>query len=355
MNIDKNYNPKQLTLITASIIVLVLSVFYILVSIFFLAEVNIIPLIISAIAVFFTTYFLFNFIIEKLIYNKIKLIYKIIHSYKTSKSNKNKELDLNSDIISNVNEVVLNWAQERKEEIEEMKKLETYRREFLGNVSHELKTPLFNIQGYILTLLDSGLKDTDINIDYLEKSEQNINRMIAIVEDLEAISRFESGELQLDITKFDIVSLTKEVVDMLEIKAKKKHIKMYFRQDYDKPIFVKADKEKIRQVLVNLIDNSIKYNNDNGKTKLSFYDMDENILIEVTDNGIGIEAKDIPRLFERFFRIDKSRSRGQGGSGLGLAIVKHIIEAHNQSINVRSTIGVGSTFAFTLRKGETVI
>lgn len=211
---------------------------------------------------------------------------------------------------------------------------------------------MFNIQGYILTLLDGGMDDITINKDYLFKTEKNIDRMVAIVEDLEAISRFESGELQLELAKFDLLLLTKEVVDFLEIKAKKKNIRVYFRQDYEKPIFVYADKEKIRQVLINLIDNSIKYNNDNGKTKLSFFDMDENVLIEITDNGIGIESKDIPRLFERFFRVDKSRSRGQGGSGLGLAIVKHIIEAHNQTINVRSTIGLGTTFAFTLKKSN---
>jgi len=352
MNIDKNLSPKALTLITAAIIVVVLSIIYILVSFLFYKEIYLLPLLISDISVFLVSFFVYNYIIEKLIYAKIKLIYKTIHTFKTPKGAKNKDLDLNKDVISSVNQDVLNWAQDRKDEIEELKKLETYRREFLGNVSHELKTPLFNIQGYILTLLDGGLDDATINKEYLLKTEKNIDRMVAIVEDLEAISRFESGELQLEFAKFDLVVLTKEILDFLEIKAKKKNIKIYFRQDYDKPIFVYADKEKIRQVLINLIDNSIKYNNDNGKTKVSFFDMDENVLIEITDNGIGIEAKDIPRLFERFFRIDKSRSRGQGGSGLGLAIVKHIIEAHNQTINVRSTIGVGSTFAFTLKKAN---
>jgi len=352
MNIDKNFRPKTLTLITATIIVVALSIIYILVSFLLYSEINFLPLVISDIIVFLVSFFVYNYIIEKFIYAKIKLIYKTIHTFKTPKGSKNKELDLNKDIISSVNQDVLNWAQDRKDEIEELKKLETYRREFLGNVSHELKTPLFNIQGYILTLLDGGLEDVTINKEYLLKTEKNIDRMVAIVEDLESISRFESGELQLELTKFDLVLLAKEVVDFLEIKAKKKNIRIHFRQDYEKPIYVYADKEKIRQVLINLIDNSIKYNNDNGKTKVSFFDMDENELIEITDNGIGIETKDISRLFERFFRVDKSRSRGQGGSGLGLAIVKHIIEAHNQTINVRSTIGVGTTFAFTLKKSN---
>ena len=352
MNIDKNFRPKTLTLITATIIVVALSIIYILVSFLLYSEINFLPLVISDIIVFLVSFFVYNYIIEKFIYAKIKLIYKTIHTFKTPKGSKNKELDLNKDIISSVNQDVLNWAQDRKDEIEELKKLETYRREFLGNVSHELKTPLFNIQGYILTLLDGGLDDVTINKEYLLKTEKNIDRMVAIVEDLEAISRFESGELQLELTKFDLVLLAKEVLDFLEIKAKKKNIRIHFRQDYEKPIYVYADKEKIRQVFINLIDNSIKYNNDSGKTKVSFFDMDENVLIEITDNGIGIETKDIPRLFERFFRVDKSRSRGQGGSGLGLAIVKHIIEAHNQTINVRSTIGVGTTFAFTLKKSN---
>lgn len=352
MSTKKNYSPKTLTLITSSIIVVVLSIIYILVSIWVYNEIDLITLLVSDISVFLVSFFVYNYIIEKFIYDKIKVIYKTIHTFKTPKGAKNKELDLNNDIISSVNQDVLKWAQDRKDEIEELKKLETYRREFLGNVSHELKTPIFNIQGYTLTLLDGGMEDETINKEYLQKTEKNIDRMIAIVEDLEAISRFESGELQLEITKFDLVSLLKEVLDFLEIKAKKKNIRIYFRQDYEKPLYVEGDKEKIRQVLVNLIDNSIKYNNDNGKTKISFFDMDENILIEITDDGIGIEAKDIPRLFERFFRIDKSRSRDQGGSGLGLAIVKHIIEAHNQTINVRSTIGVGTTFAFTLKKNK---
>ncbi len=264
------------------------------------------------------------------------------------------DLSLNSDIISKVNEEVTEWAKDRREEIEELKKLEAYRREFLGNVSHELKTPLFNIQGYILTLLDGGLDDPSINKEYLERTGKNIERMISIVEDLEVISRFETGELKLDIINFDVVSLASDVIELLEVKAKKKNIRMSVARELEKPLFVKADKERIRQVLINLLDNSIKYGTENGKTKVSFFDMDENILIEVTDNGIGVDSKDISRLFERFFRVDKSRSREQGGSGLGLAIVKHIIEAHKQTINVRSTIGVGTTFAFTLQKANSV-
>jgi two-component system, OmpR family, phosphate regulon sensor histidine kinase PhoR len=257
-------------------------------------------------------------------------------------------------VISKVNEEVTEWAKDRKEEIEELKKLEAYRREFLGNVSHELKTPLFNIQGYILTLIEGGLDDPSINKEYLERSGKNIERMISIVEDLEVISRFETGELELSLINFDIIELSRDVIELLEVKAKKKNIRQSIAREYEKPLYVRADKERIRQVLINLLDNSIKYGTDEGKTKVSFFDMDENILIEVTDNGLGVDSKDIPRLFERFFRVDKSRSREQGGSGLGLSIVKHIIEAHHQTINVRSKIGVGTTFAFTLQKADSL-
>jgi two-component system, OmpR family, phosphate regulon sensor histidine kinase PhoR len=232
-----------------------------------------------------------------------------------------------------------------------LKKMETFRRDFLGNVSHELKTPIFNIQGYVLTLLDGGLEDKTINREYLLRTEKSIDRMITIVEDLETISKLESGAEKLKIIKFDLLQMTKDVMEFLEMKAKQKNIQISFAANYEKPVFVAADRQQINQVMINLIDNSLKYGNENGKTKISFFDMDENILVEITDDGIGIEKQDVPRIFERFYRTDKSRSREQGGSGLGLAIVKHIIEAHKQTINVRSAIGAGSTFAFTLKKG----
>ena len=303
------------------------------------------------VALFSASFFIIKFFLEKFIYEKIKPIYKTIFNLKNQKNKDQNQDEFNKDIISSVNQQVINWAKDKKDEIEELKKMETYRREFLGNVSHELKTPIFNIQGYILTLLDGGLEDPNINREYLLRTEKSIDRMIHIVQDLETISKFESGELIIQKQTFDIVSLVKEVFEFLEINAQKKNIQLIFNQVYEKPIMVKADKEKIRQVLINLIDNSIKYGNSDGKTKISFFDMDENMLIEITDSGIGVVQQDIPRLFERFYRTDKGRSREQGGTGLGLAIVKHIIEAHRQTINVRSKIGVGTTFAFTLKKG----
>lgn len=348
-----NLSPNTWTLVNSISIVIALSLIYVGSASLLRKEIQIFPLLVTDLGVFFLSFFIYRFILEKFIYEKIRLIYKTIRTTKTQKGVKGKEIDLNKDVISDVNQEVLSWVQDRKKEIEELQKLENYRREFLGNVSHELKTPLFNIQGYTMTLLEGGLADSTINREYLARTEKNIDRMIAIIEDLEAISQYESGEMELNISRFDVAILTKEVMELLETKAGKKNIKIHFREDYNKPMMVRADKERIRQVLINLIDNSIKYGNEkNGATKISLFDMDENMLIEVTDDGIGVEPKDIPRLFERFFRVDKSRSREQGGSGLGLAIVKHILEAHGQAINVRSTPGVGSTFAFTLPKAE---
>ena len=284
--------------------------------------------------------------------SRIKLVYKTIHKQKLSKDSKKEQISsIHGDIIGKVNEEVENWVSDRKAEIDELKRMEVYRREFLGNVSHELKTPLFNMQGFILTLLDGGIHDPNVNLDFLEKSQKNIERMITIVEDLEVISRLETGEASPLLSTFSITALVREVMEFLEPKATEREIKLLFAAEYTDNMLVRADKEKIRTVLTNLILNSVKYGKQSGRTKVSFYDMDENYLIEISDNGVGIEEKHIARLFERFYRVDKHRSRAQGGSGLGLAIVKHIIEAHNQTVNVRSAPGVGSTFAFTLKKG----
>ncbi len=304
----------------------------------------------GGLVLFVFTNFLFRYTLEKFIYEKIRLIYKTIRNRKISKDN-DKTSSLKGKTIETVYQEVAEWGETKSKEVEELKRMAQYRREFLGNVSHELKTPIFNIQGYVLTLLDGGLEDPTINKEYLLRTEKSINRMIAIVEDLETISQLESSELQLSLKKTDILALTREVMEFLEIKARKRNNNIYFGGNYEKPVYILADKERLRQVLINLIDNSIKYGNqDNGSTKISFFDMDENILVEVTDNGNGINETELPRIFERFYRTDKGRSREQGGSGLGLAIVKHIIEAHEQTIHVRSTQGVGTTFAFTMKK-----
>ena len=255
-----------------------------------------------------------------------------------------------TDAIKELENEVELWSIERKEEIEQLKKLETYRKEFLGNVSHELKTPIFNIQGYILTLLEGGLDDPKINKDYLQRAEKSVDRMIAIVEDLQAITQLEKGELELEEERFDIVALAKDVLDAQELKAKASGVSFELKNDVDEKIFVLADRFRIRQVIVNLIVNSVKYGKQNGISSIKISDAGEKVIVDVSDNGIGIPKESLPRIFERFYRVDKSRSREQGGTGLGLAIVKHIIEAHGQSIDVMSSEGAGSVFSFTLKR-----
>lgn len=240
----------------------------------------------------------------------------------------------------------------REKELEHFKNMDSYRKEYLGNVSHELKTPVFNIQGYVDTLLNGGLEDDTINVDYLKRAERSIDRLINIIDDLETITQLESGELHLDVDNFDIAALCKDIYAALELIAAKKNIKLEFAKKYDKPIYVKADKFRIRQVLVNLITNSIKYGRENGTTLITLSFLNNDVIIEVGDNGAGIEPKHLPRIFERFYRVDKGRSREQGGTGLGLAIVKHIIDAHQKSIKAESELGQGTRFTFSLNAGD---
>jgi two-component system, OmpR family, phosphate regulon sensor histidine kinase PhoR len=286
--------------------------------------------------------------IDKLIFRKINSLYLNVKNFRGQNDPASSETIKNE--IDNLNREILAWADDRKNEIERLKKLEVYRKEFLGNVSHELKTPIFNIQGYVLTLLDGGLEDENINRDYLMRAERSIDRMITIVDDLESISQLETGELQIEPERFDIAALAKDVCEAQEMKATSKGIILTLPEE-NKPVYVFADRFRIRQVLTNLIVNSIKYGKEYGETRIRFYDSGNNVSIEISDNGIGVAKEHLPRLFERFYRVDKSRSREMGGTGLGLAIVKHIIEGHNQTINVMSTEGAGTVFLFTLKKG----
>lgn len=306
--------------------------------------------VIVIIIAFSINYFIISYLVEKFIYRKIKLIYKTIVTPKKSVQPNLETMNMGSDIIGDVNRTVSDWDKNRNDEIEELKRMEIFRKEFLGNVSHELKTPLFNIQGYIHTLIDGGIDDPEVNKHYLQRASRSVERLCLIVDDLEAISKLESGEMILEQRTFDVCELVKDVFESLEFQAKEKKISLGLKDGSSQPFYVYADKERIRQVLINLAVNSIKYGKEGGNTLAAFYDLDENIIIEITDNGIGVEPQHIPRLFERFYRVDKSRSRDQGGTGLGLSIVKHIIEAHQQTINVRSSFGIGTTFTFTLKK-----
>lgn len=302
---------------------------------------------------FILSFLVFYYIIERYVYRKIKLIYKLIHNLKLGKELKDALGDqMGDDPINDVEHEVRAWAKEKKIEIETLKNQEQFRREFLSNISHEFKTPLFAIQGYIEALHDGLIvEDPDKASLFLEKATRNLDRLSYLIKDLDEIAKLESGEVKINYQRFDLAILVKEVIESLEIKAEKHQITVSYKGRFSYPVFVLADREKIRQVLVNLINNSIKYGKHHGHTSIKTYELHDQVLIEVTDDGIGIEEKYLPRLFERFFRADKSRSREVGGSGLGLAIVKHILEAHQQTISVRSTEALGSTFGFTLKKG----
>jgi len=294
--------------------------------------------------------FIILYFVNILLVRKVNELTDTVKNYRTQSEDKLITASTKSDNeVTALGNEILAWAEDRKNEIERLKKLEVYRKEFLGNVSHELKTPIFNIQGYVLTLLDGGLEDETINRDYLQRAERSIDRMITIIDDLEAISQLETGELQIEPERFDVIALAKDVIEAQELKATSKGIILTVQND-DRPVYVFADRFRIRQVIVNLIVNSIKYGKEYGETKIRVYDMGDNVSVEVADNGLGIANEHLPRLFERFYRVDKSRSRDQGGTGLGLAIVKHILEAHNQNITVMSTVGVGTVFSFTLKK-----
>lgn len=343
-------NPRKLAfLLTFLLLIIIIFIDVILLNFF---ENQVIIHVFSLVIVAVLFYVIILFSLEKFIYKKIKLIYKTIHSYKLGKNNKTAKEIAKGDYFENVNKEVEIWVQNKADEISNLKQMAQYRREFLGNVSHELKTPVFNIQGYIHTLLEGGLEDPTINREYLERSVKSIDRMIALISDLEKISALESGKLEIRFSKFALLDLIKDVIEFLEFKTRSKGIKVTISNQSSNSTLVMGDIEKIREVLINLIDNAVKYigNPESPLIKISLFDMDENILVEVTDNGIGIHENDLPRVFERFFRADKARSRDQGGTGLGLSIVKHIIEAHEQTINVRSKCDIGTTFAFTLKK-----
>lgn len=303
--------------------------------------------IIFSISLFIFSFFTLQYRVERFIYRRVKKIYDDV-SLLESSSFRNKSIT--TDMATLTREVE-KFARDKKIEIETLKIREEYRREFLGNVSHELKTPLFTVQGYILTLLDGAMNDKELRKKYLQRAEKGVERLIYIVQDLDMITKLEVGDLNLNFTRFNIVELIQNVFDLLEMKADKKNIMLMFDMKYIRPIMVYGDQEKIQQVVTNLVVNSIKYGKENGTTEIGIEDLVNNkIIVRVKDNGEGIEKKNISRLFERFFRVDKSGARTEGGSGLGLAIVKHIIEAHDEKIYVESTFGQGSEFSFTLEK-----
>ena len=343
----KHYSLKEISLLAAAILGAI-TLFTLLLFSIFIKTISLLWVALMSILGFAISYFVIHYLVDKFIYRRIKLIYKSIYRVKTAVKNKDEQFE---DVIQNVEDEVKDYRIKKAAEINELKKMEQYRKEFLGDVSHELKTPIFNTQGYIETLLDGAIDDPEVNKVYLKKAASNLDRLSNIVEDLVLISKHETGNLELHYSKFNIIELINDVFEQQEMIADLKDIKLELKKGVPLSILVNADKRKIETVLNNLVNNAIRYGKEDGLVLASAYIMDENVLVEITDNGPGIEQENLPRLFDRFFRIDKHRARYEGGTGLGLSICKHIMEAHNQTIHVRSTLDVGTTFGITIEKG----
>lgn len=342
MKLKKTYS---FTLFSSFYIALI--VLAVLLGVFFLSEIDLIYVFSIPVLTLIASFFIIQYRVKRFIYRQVKKMYEDVSLLDAASF---QEEHITTDMDSLTREVE-KFAESKKMEIETLKVKENYRKELMGNVAHELKTPLFTVQGYILTLLDGAMKDKSVRKKYLQRAEKGVDRLIYIVKELDMITKFESGNLELHPEKINIIELVENVFDLLEMRAAKKDITLTFDKEYDESVFVLADQERIQQVLSNLMVNSIKYGKPGGTTEVSIEDLSKNkVLIRITDNGEGIEEKHLTRIFERFFRVDTSGSRREGGSGLGLSIVKHILEAHKQKIYVESELGVGSEFSFTLEK-----
>lgn len=298
-----------------------------------------------AVSVFAVAFIAFQFGIERFVHNRIKTLYRTVHDLKRSRRSSPEGVPI-SDELSRVNAEVMEWASERRSEIRDLQEREKFRREFIGNLAHELKTPIFNIQGYVLTLLEGGLEDDKVNRDFLQRASNGVDRLMKIVEDLDMITKLESGAMELRREPTDVHEVVKGIIESLEMHAREKGVQL--RNDVPEGTIVSADRNRIGQVFTNLLNNAINYGQAGGVCSVTSYSLGEQRVVEVVDDGIGISAEHLPRLFERFYRVGKSRARNEGGSGLGLAIVKHIIDAHGQTIIVKSEEGTGTTFTFTL-------
>ncbi len=342
--------PKHVALASALFVVLPLATVYFVIAYLLERDFEIMLLLLFIALGMSITYFVVYSFIERFLYSKVKVIYKTIHSFKTQSEKKG--LEMSTDILGEVNQDVAHWAEEKIDEIKELQHTDNFRKEFVGNLAHELKTPIFNIQGYLDTLAENDDMDADLRRKFLDRAISSCERLEHLVSDLDEISGLESGVVPLKIVRFDIIQLAHEICDSLEKFATEKKVTLFVKNGSFNELWVDGDRNKIEQVLINLIVNSVNYGVEGGETRVRFYDMNDNILVEVADNGIGIAKEHLARLFERFYRVDKSRSRHEGGSGLGLAICKHIIENHQQTISVRSTEEVGSTFGFTIKKSN---
>ncbi len=345
---SKNLTPRLLSFITA----LIISCINALMSLALQPEWYV-PIVVFGIT-FVVIYGIYYYTLQKFIYRKIKLIYKLIFQ---TKATKKEEFFYNNILpqksLDEVSEDVGRWALQRREEIQTLRANEQFRKEFLANLSHELRTPVFTIQGYVDTLLNGALEDPNVNRKFLTNATKSIDRLAGLLDDLDEISKLESGRMPIIQESFIIQELVKDVFEELSLRAKAKNIEMSIKKGTERPLTVYADKPKIKQVLINLAENALKYGSEGGNVWAGFYEVDDrHIYIEISDDGPGISEEHLPRIFERFYRADRSRSREIGGTGLGLAIVKHIIEAHGQTVTARSTLTVGSSFGFTLEKSR---
>ena len=334
-------NPYQFALISASLIAI--GNYFILLLFYGYTSKNLI----ISILIFIISFIIIQYRIQGFLFKRFKELYQDLDMLDSTQINKSSiSTDMDS-LMENIEE----FAKDKKIEIEALKLKEQYRKEFIGNVAHELKTPIFTIQGYISNLLDGAMDDKELLNKYLKRTDNSVERLSYIIKDLDLITQLESSTMNLNISSFNMIDLIFNIFDHLEIKSSKRNIKLVFDKKYNNEILVSADKERIGQVLTNLLVNSINYGRDKGTTEVSINDLTkEKLIVRVTDNGEGISEEHLPRLFERFYRVDISRSRKHGGSGLGLAIVKHIIDAHNENIYINSKPGVGSEFSFTLQK-----
>lgn len=344
MKVKKTYSYA----LWSAIYLTLLSVIIAGVSYFFIIKhFGVKTIILSVLVLFFVSFFIIQYRAEHFIYRRLKKIYEEV-SILNAKDLKRENATTDIDQLS---KSMQKYVDGKRLEIKNLTERDSFRRDFLGNVAHELKTPLFTVQGYILTLLEGAINDKKIRAKYLERANKGVERLTAVIKDLDMIAKLENEGLTLKIEPFNILELIQNVFDLFEMKAKKRNISLLFDKVYEFPVFVKGDIEKIEQVLINLIVNSIKYGKPNGSTIVAIESYnDKKFIIKVIDNGEGIKQEHLSRLFERFYRVDQSRSREQGGSGLGLSIVKHIVEAHNENILLKSTYGEGSEFSFTIEK-----
>lgn len=340
-------SPRQVALIAAIVVALVAGALLGLANWSGAQELDLRWSLAIIVLLFGVAYGAVSYGIDRFVHARLKLLYRTVHDLRRSRKEDDR-IDLRGDVLGKVNAEVSAWATERRTEIRELQEREEFRREFIGNLSHELKTPIFNIQGYILTLLEGGLEDEKVNRDFLNRASNGVDRLMKIVEDLDLITKLESGVMDMRIARMDMGELVKDTIENMEILALDRKFKLV--NDLQPGTFVMADRNRMTQVFTNLFTNAINYGKEGGQCTVKSYLLDDRILVEVSDDGIGISKEHLPRLFERFYRVGKSRARNEGGSGLGLAIVKHIIDVHGGAITAKSTEGEGTTFAFTLER-----